>query len=237
MKGVYKISNVLDNRVYIGSSINVIGRLAEHKRDLKNNCHHNIHLQRFVNKYGLDKLNFNLFEECDNYLEREQYYLDTLDNLFNTSISATAPMLGKKHTKESLKKISEASKGKNNAMYGRKRKQSVIDKMQEARWKNGASKYERLKRLANLPNRKELIIKNGGGVTMRCFSLSHASSIIGVTQQSVSGAINRKAKCKGWVIEVVDNKLYDEVVCLKNINLFNDDCHPQPELIEMLKSL
>lgn len=35
MKGVYKISNNIDNRIYIGSSVNVSERLTEHKRVFK----------------------------------------------------------------------------------------------------------------------------------------------------------------------------------------------------------
>ena len=35
--GIYKIENLVDGKVYIGQSINVSNRLANHKSDLKHN--------------------------------------------------------------------------------------------------------------------------------------------------------------------------------------------------------
>ena len=63
---IYKISNNVDDRIYIGSTINLNKRWNEHKRKLLNHKHHNIHLQRFVDKYGLDSLNFNVLKTIQN---------------------------------------------------------------------------------------------------------------------------------------------------------------------------
>jgi len=73
MIGVYKISNLIDNRVYIGSSKNIESRHTKHLEDLRKNQHHSIHLQRFVNKHGIDKLLFETIDICneDNLLEIE----------------------------------------------------------------------------------------------------------------------------------------------------------------------
>lgn len=46
---VYIISNSIDNRIYIGSSVNVKSRLTGHKKDLIKGSHHNSHLQNFAN--------------------------------------------------------------------------------------------------------------------------------------------------------------------------------------------
>lgn len=45
MSGVYQIYNPINNKRYIGSSINVERRLKEHLRNLKKNTHCNVHLQ------------------------------------------------------------------------------------------------------------------------------------------------------------------------------------------------
>ena len=103
---VYEITNVIDDRVYIGSTINLDKRWCEHKRDLMNNSHQNIHLQRFVNKYSIDSISFHIIEKIDNknLLTKEQHYLDITKNKFNIATDSSAPMMGKHHTKEAKEK-------------------------------------------------------------------------------------------------------------------------------------
>lgn len=60
MSGVYQIYNPINNKRYIGSSINVERRLKEHLRNLKKNTHCNVHLQSAYNKYK-DVLQFQFF--------------------------------------------------------------------------------------------------------------------------------------------------------------------------------
>ena len=76
MKGVYKIINIITNKYYIGSSNNIEDRLKTHFRELKNNRHPNKHLQSSYNKYGKDNFSTSILEECDNIIEREQFYID-----------------------------------------------------------------------------------------------------------------------------------------------------------------
>lgn len=85
--GIYSITNTIDNRVYIGSSLNIEKRKLQHIQTLKRNVHCNNHLQRFVNKYGLETLQFNILEKCalDDLVPKEQHYMDNADNLFNIS--------------------------------------------------------------------------------------------------------------------------------------------------------
>ena len=79
--GIYQIRNLVNGKIYVGSSINLRKRLKDHFRDLRNNRHVNQHLQKAYNKYGLDKFVFEVLEyvEKDMLLEREQYYIDTLN--------------------------------------------------------------------------------------------------------------------------------------------------------------
>jgi group I intron endonuclease len=43
--GVYMITNLVNNKVYIGSSTNIHKRIWRHKSVLKKNKHYNLHLQ------------------------------------------------------------------------------------------------------------------------------------------------------------------------------------------------
>lgn len=93
-KGVYKITDLTDNRIYIGSAGSnggLIKRLKRHLNDLKKGEHFNTHLQRCYNKHGLDKFDFQVVEFYEwkpeltieqnkhNIELREQYYIDTMN--------------------------------------------------------------------------------------------------------------------------------------------------------------
>lgn len=70
---IYKITNTINNKVYIGQTIrNPLLRKEEHFNNLKNGIHHNSHLQHSFNKYG-DVFKFEVIETCpdDKLNERE----------------------------------------------------------------------------------------------------------------------------------------------------------------------
>jgi len=50
MIGIYKITNVTNNKVYIGQSIDIQHRWACHRHDLRTGIHKNLHLQRAYNQ-------------------------------------------------------------------------------------------------------------------------------------------------------------------------------------------
>ena len=58
--GIYKITNIINNKVYVGSAVNVTYRFKTHKRLLKQNKHFNTHLQSSYNKYGKDNFKFEM---------------------------------------------------------------------------------------------------------------------------------------------------------------------------------
>lgn len=58
LRGIYKIVNTFNNKVYIGSSVDIESRHQEHKRDLRNGKHHNYLLQRDWDKYGEESFEF-----------------------------------------------------------------------------------------------------------------------------------------------------------------------------------
>ena len=52
--GIYKITNITNGKVYIGSAVNIMYRFKTHKRLLKNNCD-DIKLKEYQ-KYYYEKL-------------------------------------------------------------------------------------------------------------------------------------------------------------------------------------
>lgn len=78
--GIYRILNIKNNKMYIGSSENLNKRRINHFGLLKRNKHHSIHLQRAWNRTKNPKeiFKFEILEYCnkENLLERENYYLN-----------------------------------------------------------------------------------------------------------------------------------------------------------------
>lgn len=107
--GIYMIENILNNKKYIGQSINISQRWKRHIYELNNNTHHNIKLQNSWNKYGSDSFSFNILEECDPELldEKEQFYIslyDTHNNGYNLDIGGQG-CKGYSHTAEEILKM------------------------------------------------------------------------------------------------------------------------------------
>lgn len=77
--GIYKITNIKNEKVYIGSSKNISQRWIQHLNLLKRNKHHSAHLQYAWNLYGEDCFEFSTIEEVyeiDKLFEREQFFID-----------------------------------------------------------------------------------------------------------------------------------------------------------------
>lgn len=135
--GVYQIRNLENGKMYIGSSCRLYDRKLQHKNDLKNNRHENIHLQHAFNKYGIENFIFEIIEFCieeEQYII-EQYWLDKFygkEFCYNINPIASKPPnnKGKKRnlTEEKRKELNErlrirnlltqSFKGQNNPMYG-----------------------------------------------------------------------------------------------------------------------
>lgn len=112
ISGIYRIINTLDNKFYIGNSVNIYSRWGLHKHLLNNNKHGSIKLQRAWNKYGEQNFRFEIIELCDPVRDTliflEQKYLD-LKPAYNTCYFASST-LGFRHSEESKKKMSDFRK-------------------------------------------------------------------------------------------------------------------------------
>ena len=115
MKGIYKIKNKVNGKVYIGQSLDIEERLYTHKQALNRNAHENEHLQRSWNKYGKENFIFEIIEECDENIltQREQYYINMYGgiNSENTYNQREASSHGT-HSEYTKHKISKSQKGK-----------------------------------------------------------------------------------------------------------------------------
>jgi hypothetical protein len=81
ISGVYFIQCIKNNKIYIGSSNNILTRLECHRSELRGNYHGNCYLQNSWNKHGEKNFIVGILEKVDDIdalLNREQYYIDKL---------------------------------------------------------------------------------------------------------------------------------------------------------------
>lgn len=136
MQGIYKITNKINNKVYIGKSTNIEDRWKNgHISKLNKNKHDNDHLQFSWNKYGQHNFEFSIIEECTEELlnKREIYWIDYYKS-YNPEYgyNMTYGGDGGKPTEETKQKISKSLIGKmageKHPMYGKKHSEQTIEK-------------------------------------------------------------------------------------------------------------
>ena len=78
VSGVYQIRCKSNGKIYIGSAVNLRQRWDGHRRALRKQRHHNVHLQAAWNRYAEASFEFTILEQVDvgNLLETEQSWMD-----------------------------------------------------------------------------------------------------------------------------------------------------------------
>ncbi len=109
--GVYKITNTINNKCYVGSSSNIKARKNDHWCLFRKKKHPNLHLQSSVNKYGLENFTFKVIEICvkTDITIREQFWIDLLKPDYNIR-NIAMNNFGLRHTLSTKLKISVAAK-------------------------------------------------------------------------------------------------------------------------------
>lgn len=77
MVGIYKITNKVNGKIYIGQTIDFERRKYEHIHDTKNRPHQ-MPLHYAMKKYGVENFEFSILEECDRSEldEKEKFYIN-----------------------------------------------------------------------------------------------------------------------------------------------------------------
>ena len=124
--GTYKITNIVNNKIYVGATTLYKRRFKQHVDSLSKNKHSNCHLQNSYNKYGKDAFVFEVLEVVNENVkeklqEKEQVlldlYWDGCINCYNIkkaakyNYSRSMPK-GRKLTKEHKQNISKSQMGK-----------------------------------------------------------------------------------------------------------------------------
>jgi group I intron endonuclease len=181
--GVYMIRNLVNNKVYIGSSVDIADRWSIHRSDLGKHDHCNQHFQKAWYKYGSHNFSFEIIKELHfvekgdelkkrHLIDNEQIYLDLYESYkkengynicryagsslgYKHSEEAKMKMRGKKHTREHIEKNRLVHLGKH-ASAETKQKLSEIEKIIQ----NKPEIKQKIKEAKNKPGVRERFIES-----------------------------------------------------------------------------
>jgi group I intron endonuclease len=227
MIGIYKITCINNNKVYIGSSSNINLRWQSHKSRLKNGKH-NKNLLNSYNKYGIDSFIFEVLEECDvlDLIKREIYWADFYKNqgfvLFNCGEFIDNPTRGVPISEERKKKMSLSLMGKIPHNKNKKApdwvKEKISQRQKEIGRKPTQENIEKLREIAKLPkseqHKKNISEskKKSIGVKVICVqtgehfnSLIDAGNKFNISYTAIRQSIIKNGKCRGHNF-ILDNQ-------------------------------
>ena len=129
------ITNIVNNKVYVGQAQNLYVRTRQHVLDEKNPL-----LKKAFKKYGIDKFTIDVLEQCetDKLDEREQYWMDYYEVIDKNKGYNICPVAGstrglKKSQEEREKMSKRASQriGKSNPFYGKHHSDDAKEKIRQ----------------------------------------------------------------------------------------------------------
>lgn len=144
--GIYYIKNLVNEKIYIGKSIDVISRLKGHYSILKKGEHSNLYLQRAFNKYGESFFEFGIIEVCERerLSELEIFYIEKYNssnekNGYNLTLGGDGT-LGRIPSQEQRDRISKTNKGRKSPMEGKTHSEESRKKMSNSGMGNTATR-------------------------------------------------------------------------------------------------
>ena len=232
--GIYKIINLVNNKFYVGSAVNLRRRKARHFSELRNNRHNNRHLQAAWLKYGEKSFVFVVVEEVPDLaklLDAENIWLKEhvgKDYCYNLGVDAVAPMLGKtgelsptwgrKRTSVELaaqnwtgRRHRKESRDKIRAyLIGKPRPAEVRAKIAAAVSGERNPNYGKPRDATFLAkvSRRVVVIKPDGTATVYP-SIKALREEVGLKPPTVNRALKSglpltRGPCKGWIFRAVD---------------------------------
>jgi group I intron endonuclease len=232
-RGIYKIINVVNNKFYVGSAVDLKRRKSRHFSELRNNKHNNRHLQAAWVKYGEQVFVFVVVEELADdadLLAAENVWLKQhvgKEYCYNIGVDATAPMLGmkgelsaswgRKRTPAELaaqnwtgRRHREDSKEAIRAyLVGKPKSAEVRAKISAALSGEGNFWYGKKRPDHGVKVRKAVLATGPEGQQLICPSITDARATLNIKPPTVNRALKSgqpisRGPLKGWSFKYVD---------------------------------
>lgn len=193
--GIYKITNNVNWKVYVGQSINIMARWKDHINTLNRGDSRCTLLQRAWNKYGQENFTFEILELCSedvldeieikyiNFYDacntNKGYNIESGGNQCKHLSDKTKRKIGdanrgRRHSEESKKQMSKSRTGEGNGMYKKQHSEETKKKISDAKkGKPGHPSTDYQKECARLANLGKLKSEE----TKRKLSESHKGKI------------------------------------------------------------
>lgn len=173
--GVYKITNLINNKFYIGSTKNLSSRYRTHLSSLTLNKSGCVILQNAVNKYGIENFKFEVLFIGENYFEKEIEFIKILKPPYNSILET----LQKRIVSEETKKKQSISQIERYKLYPAKRGYKKPNYKRESRF--------------------EIILSKSDEI-LKFDSAEETAKYFNTCKQAVFNAITNKCKYKGYNI-------------------------------------
>lgn len=150
---IYSITCTVNDKCYIGKTVNLNRRWREHLNMLRNNKHHSQKLQRAWNKYGEDKFVFEIVEYCHMGFREaiEEYWIndiyDSYKNGYNSHPYSIGNASGWKHTQKAKDSMSLSKKGRVSNRKGAVLSEETKDKLRKFNLGRKMPEEQRLKQI------------------------------------------------------------------------------------------
>lgn len=115
---IYRITNLVNGKIYVGQTVDFYNRYHKHKNSVRDNSAGGRAIVAAFRKYGFEKFKFEILESpaIGELTEREQFWIDSLcackKEIGYNLAPAAGSCLGVKHSKETREKVSRASSGR-----------------------------------------------------------------------------------------------------------------------------
>lgn len=223
MIGIYRITNKINGKSYIGQSVNIEERFKHHKKYRRKDEDGKL-LYRSINKYGIENFSFEIIDICkkEELDEKEIYYIkkyESFKNGYNMTKGGES-LCGYTFSKKSIQKRVKSvknyySKNKRSAESREKVRKSLIEFYKnnpDARKKIGESSRGRRLSKEAIEKMKETKRKNccgektvfqynpNGGYVGVYKSVKVASDSLKICQSAISDVCRGKRKSAGGFI-------------------------------------
>ena len=187
--GIYQIRNLVNDKIYIGSSENLYIRYREHFYTLNKNIHRNGKLQKSFNKHGEQNFIFEIIEfieDKNKLLEIEQYWIDRF-KVVKTGYNIQ-PIAGRICITDEVRKKMSGKIPWNKGKTGVYTKETLLRMKTNRKSIKGENNYFYGKTGASAYNAKPVICLE----TMCKYStIREASKATGINENSIAGCINK----------------------------------------------